>query len=110
MSEKVEITARHMLANGIQITQRQAEALAAYMDFLIEYNKKVNLTAITEPEEIAVKHFADSLSILECLRKRTSGECTLIDIGSGAGFPSIPLAVAMPELTVTAVDSVRKKD
>lgn len=109
MNGQAELIKKYTSLNGIEITEQQAEMLASYMDFLIEYNKKVNLTAITAPEEIAVKHFADSLVIADCLRKRASDKCSLIDIGSGAGFPGIPLAIVMPDLSVTMVDSVRKK-
>lgn len=77
------------------------EKLLKYRDFLIEENKKINLTAITEPEEI--KHFKDSLTIKDYVKGR------VLDIGSGAGFPGIVLKIDNDNLDVTLIDSVRKK-
>lgn len=79
------------------------EKLLKYRDFLIEENKKINLTAITEPEEIEIKHFKDSLTIKDYVKGR------VLDIGSGAGFPGIVLKIDNDNLDVTLIDSVRKK-
>lgn len=72
---------------------------------LRERNEKINLTAITEPEEVKVKHFLDSCSAAELL----PGGASVLDIGSGAGFPGLPLKIVRPDLTVTLLDSVNKK-
>lgn len=77
-----------------------------YSDELIEWNKKFNLTAITDPEEVRIKHFEDSLSLLEPIRLTTQ---SLIDIGAGAGFPGIPLKIKCPQIQLTLVEATRKK-
>lgn len=84
----------------------QCEALR---DLLVEANKTVNLTRITEPEEFAVKHVADSLSIAREFPELTTGYGKIADIGCGAGFPSLVLAMAFPNLRITAIDSTGKK-
>lgn len=76
-----------------------------YMNGIIKWNEKINLTSITDPKEFIVKHFIDSLSILEYMK---SGD-KVIDIGTGAGFPGMPLKIASRRLKVTLVDSVNKK-
>lgn len=92
---------------GIAITEKQAEAFYIYMSLLKEWNNKINLTAIAEDEEIIIKHFADSLSVLPFL-KESAGK-TFADIGTGAGFPGLPIAICLPELSVTLVDSLEKR-
>ena len=79
------------------------EKLQKYRDFLIEENKKINLTAITDPKEIEIKHFKDSLTIKDYVKGR------VLDIGSGAGFPGIVLKIDNDNLDVTLIDSVGKK-
>lgn len=82
-----------------------AAAFNRYAEMLRERNEKINLTAITEPEEVKVKHFLDSCSAAELL----PGGASVLDIGSGAGFPGLPLKIVRPDLTVTLLDSVNKK-
>lgn len=77
-----------------------------YLDLLLEWNEKFNLTAITKPEEIWVKHFLDSLTILEAL---PSNAKKIIDIGSGAGFPGLPIAIVRPDLDITLLEATGKK-
>lgn len=90
---------------GLDLTREQQHKFALFADELLKWNSKINLTAITSPEDIAVKHFLDSLSVLKSL-----GQCQqLLDIGSGAGFPSIPLKIVAPEIGVMSVDAVEKK-
>jgi 16S rRNA (guanine527-N7)-methyltransferase len=79
--------------------------LERYADRLLAWNAKVNLTAITDPVELAEKHLVDSLALLPEVR----GAATLLDVGSGAGLPGIPLAIALPSLEVTCCDTVAKK-
>lgn len=74
---------------------------------LLRWNEHVNLTAITEPDEIAVKHFADSLSVLKAADFPAGS--SVIDIGCGAGFPGLPMLIARPDLDITFLDSVGKK-
>ena len=83
----------------------RAATFNRYAEMLRERNEKINLTAITEPEEVKVKHFLDSCSAAELL----PGGASVLDIGSGAGFPGLPLKIVRPDLTVTLLDSVNKK-
>lgn len=92
---------------GIQLSPRQVSAFQRYESELLEWNIKYNLTAIREPEGIRTKHFLDSLTCL--LAWRDHPPQTLIDIGTGAGFPGIPLKIVYPSLKLTLVDSVGKK-
>lgn len=78
-----------------------------YYEMLVSWNEKMNLTAITLPEEVAVKHFADSLSLLSCLPEKKG--LKLIDIGTGAGFPGIPLQIVRKDLHLTLLDSLNKR-
>ena len=92
---------------GVALDAGQQRTFERYAALLTEWNERVNLTAIVEPSEIAMKHFLDSLTGLAARRWRT-GE-RLVDVGSGAGFPGMALAIALPELRVTLVESVGKK-
>jgi 16S rRNA (guanine527-N7)-methyltransferase len=92
-------------ALGLALQVDASEMLERYADRLLAWNRKVNLTAITDPEELAEKHLVDSLSLLPDV----TGAATLLDVGSGAGLPGIPLAIALPSLDVTCCDSVAKK-
>ena len=102
--------ARNMLIRGaaelgLQLSSAELGKLYTFADELKKWSKKINLTAIKGDEEIAVKHFVDSLS----LAKVIAGNGQLLDIGSGAGFPAIPLKIVMHELKVVSVDAVEKK-
>jgi len=77
-----------------------------YLTELLDWNKKFNLTSITNPEEIKVKHFEDSLSILQAIDLQKE---KVLDIGTGAGFPGIPLKIARPEIKLTLIESTKKK-
>jgi 16S rRNA (guanine527-N7)-methyltransferase len=94
-------------ALGIQLTHRQVQAFSIYERELLDWNRRINLTAINEPELIHIKHFLDSLTCL--IAMRNSQFETIIDIGTGAGFPGIPLKIICPTLRLTLVESVRKK-
>ena len=80
-------------------------AFDCYYELLVFWNERFNLTAITEKDEVEVKHFIDSLSSVDLISENAS----LLDIGSGAGFPSLPLKIVRPDITLTMVDSVNKK-
>jgi len=92
-------------ALGLALHDGALEKLERYADRLLAWNRKVNLTAITDPAEMAEKHLVDSLALLP----DAAGATTLLDVGSGAGLPGIPLAIALPSLDVTCCDSAAKK-
>lgn len=89
---------------GIRLTERQLQQFEHYYNLLIEWNNKFNLTAITEPDAVIEKHFIDSVLPLRDLKSQK-----IIDIGAGAGFPSIPLKIVNPDIELVMVDSVNKK-
>ena len=93
---------------GIQLTNPQVNAFEVYEAELIEWNAKFNLTAIRDSEGIRIKHFLDSLTCLKAMEPHKLPE-SLVDVGTGAGFPGIPLKIIMPRLRLTLVESVHKK-
>lgn len=92
---------------NITISDRQIEQFISFYDILIERNKVMNLTAITEPVEVIEKHFLDSLSLVRAVD--LTGEMKVIDVGTGAGFPGIPLLISYPQLHITLLDSLNKR-
>lgn len=92
---------------GVELSRHQGEQLKKYYEMLVEWNKKMNLTSITEEDEVIEKHFTDSLSCIET--GLLEGIKTAVDVGCGAGFPSIPLKIARPELQFTLIDSLNKR-
>lgn len=103
---------RELESLGLVLTERQLEQFYTFYKILIEWNQVMNLTAITEPEEVIVKHFVDSLSLaraVDGLGDLAESGCSLIDVGTGAGFPGIPLKIAYPGLRLTLLDSLNKR-
>ena len=90
---------------GVRFSVEQTEQFYKYMNLLIEWNEKINLTAITDPNEIILKHFIDSITILKYIKDGS----TVVDVGTGAGFPGIPLSIMNPTLKITLVDSLNKR-
>lgn len=90
---------------GVRFSVEQIEQFYRYMNLLIEWNEKMNLTAITEPKEIILKHFIDSITILKYIDDNSK----LVDVGTGAGFPGVPLSIMNPTLKITLVDSLNKR-
>ena len=90
---------------GIMLSDEQLNQFSDYADCLIDWNTRINLTSITDPHEIAVKHFVDSLIGARFI----SNAKTLCDVGSGAGFPGLPLKIFRPDLEVTLLDSLSKR-
>ena len=90
---------------NIKINDEQIKKFMNYMNLLLEWNEKINLTAITQPEEVKLKHFVDSLTVL----KYINDDDKVIDIGTGAGFPGIPLKIMKENTKITLLDSLNKR-
>lgn len=93
--------------NGLNYSEKLHEKLKIYYDFLIEYNEKVNLTAITQPDEVWIKHFLDSILFAKYVE--IPENASLIDVGTGAGFPSVPLKLYRNDINLTLLDSLNKR-
>lgn len=102
-----EILAARADEAGIPLTAEQIGQFSVYNEMLLDWNTRMNLTALTAPEDVAVKHIIDSLTAYDAAL--FDGARTLIDVGTGAGLPGIPLAVYAPQLTVTLLDSLNKR-
>ena len=96
---------------SITLSGEQKQQFLTYYEYLVEKNKVMNLTAITEYEEVITKHFLDSLAVVKtsCFKPEKLAGKRLIDIGTGAGFPGIPLKIAFPELEILLLDSLNKR-
>lgn len=92
---------------GIELSEKQLRQFDIYFETLVEWNEKMNLTAITDREEVYNKHFYDSITA--AFHHDFSGDIHVCDIGAGAGFPSIPLKICFPNIKVTIVDSLQKR-
>ncbi len=92
---------------GVILDETALERFDLYAKLLVEWNEKINLTAITDPEGIVRKHFADSLSIFSAAKIKEGAK--IIDVGTGAGFPGIPMLIAKPDLEITLLDSTNKR-
>jgi 16S rRNA (guanine527-N7)-methyltransferase len=90
---------------GIELDEKMIEAFGLYLGELLKWNRKINLTAIRSEKGIVLKHYLDSLSVYPYLPERS----IILDMGSGAGFPGIPLKIIQPAFEMTLIDSVRKK-
>ncbi len=103
--EKLEILKKGALELGVELDERQGTAFLAYLQELKSWNRRINLTSIEDDREILVRHFLDSLAPVRFL----AGVNSALDMGAGAGFPGIPLKIAIPDLQVILLDSVLKK-
>ena len=92
---------------GIELSELQKNQFNRYYDLLIEWNDKINLTAITDKKDVIKKHFEDSLSITSVIDMNDID--SVIDVGTGAGFPGIPLKIVFPSLKLTLLDSLNKR-
>lgn len=106
-----EILDKKIKELDIELTGNQLQQFVTYYELLVEWNKVMNLTGITEYEEVVEKHFVDSLALVKVMDGESicSNINSVIDIGTGAGFPGIPLKIAFPHLKVTLLDSLNKR-
>ena len=102
MKEKVKEISKEI---DIELSEGQLAQFKKYMDLLLEWNEKINLTAITEEDEVVLKHFVDSMTVLKYIDEGAS----IVDVGTGAGFPGIPVSIAKDDVNVTLVDSLNKR-
>lgn len=94
-------------AYGIALTDQMLQQFGLYQVLLLDWNSRINLTAITQPEEICIKHFLDSLMLLYVMDIPQGA--SIIDVGTGAGFPGVPLKIVRPDLKITLLDSLNKR-
>jgi 16S rRNA (guanine527-N7)-methyltransferase len=104
--EKLEAGAEKL---GLQLSPAQVEQFQVYYQELIDWNRRLNLTAITDYEEVQVKHFLDSLTVVLALERSLGKDMKLIDVGTGAGMPGIPLKIVWPDTKVVLLDATKKK-
>lgn len=107
MNLPLELLVSECRSFGLELGERQKQQLEAYAELLIDWNSRMNLTAICQPEEIVVKHFLDSLLLLKHID--LPGGAAVIDVGTGAGFPGMVLKIARPDLELTLLDSLKKR-
>ena len=112
----MDLLKKYAASLGISLNDKQLEQFKKYYELLVEWNGFMNLTAITEFDDVMLKHFADSIALIKGSSNNiindicnNNGKLSLIDVGTGAGFPSLPLKIAFPNLKVTMIDSLNKR-
>ena len=107
IGDYMKIKFKNLLSElNIELSDKQYNQFELYYETLIEWNNKINLTAITDKEDVFVKHFYDSLCLVKSVDIKNQ---TLLDVGSGAGFPSIPLKILFPDIKITIIDALNKR-
>lgn len=105
--KKTDIFQKSLEELNITLTNKQMEQFHQYYEILIEWNKVMNLTGITEYDQVVIKHFIDSLALVKAVHLETN--LKILDMGTGAGFPGIPLKIAFPQLNILLLDSLNKR-
>lgn len=109
MEKQLEIFEKDLKQLHLELSKKQILQFISYYELLIDWNSRMNLTAITEFEDVLKKHFIDSLSLISAVSDLAQKQYDLIDVGTGAGFPGIPLKIAFPNLKITLLDSLNKR-
>lgn len=109
MTERMELLAQGIVELGVDLSQHQLDQFETYYRELVDWNQRMNLTAITEYGEVQVKHFLDSLTLLLAVESAKIPGSRVIDVGAGAGLPGVPLKIVFPDIGLTLADSVGKK-
>lgn len=109
MEKQLEIFEKDLKQLHLELSKKQILQFISYYELLIDWNSRMNLTAITEFEDVLKKHFIDSLSLISAVSDLAQKQYDLIDVGTGAGFPGIPLKIAFPTLKITLLDSLNKR-
>lgn len=107
MNSAMPLLQLHASTLGVALTDEMLQKFALYLSLLLEWNKKMNLTAIKDPQQIVIKHFVDSLSLLQYMD--IPKNAAVIDVGTGAGFPGVPLAIVRPDIRLVLLDSLGKR-
>ena len=94
---------------GLVLSKKQLSQFSAYSSYLLECNKRINLTAIKDPEAVDMLHFVDSLTVSMAISDKTKTGMRVLDIGTGAGFPGIPIKLIFPDISLTLIESSKKK-
>lgn len=102
-----DILRQKAAASQISLTENQIDSLEIYYKLLVEWNEKMNLTALTQPDDVALKHFCDSILLLKYADIPLNS--SLIDVGTGAGFPSVPIKIVRPDIKLCLLDSLNKR-
>ena len=94
---------------GIQLSPRQIKCFQLYYETLADWNRRVNLTAVIEPEEVQTRHFVDSLTVAQVIPRAMLAGGRFADVGSGGGFPGVPLKIAFPAISIALIEATAKK-
>ena len=109
MAHLMELLEQGAKELGLELSGRQLDQFQVYWDQLDDWNRRVNLTAIKGCDQVQIRHFLDSLTLIPALQPGLGSAFSLADVGTGAGFPGLPLKLALPEIRLTMIESVGKK-